>query len=82
MVFVIVTGLSLMLMITVGWYVTLVMVTSILSAVFTTLSGDAQNVATLANYGAIIWGPLFDFLIVLWMIASAQARDVESEIYG
>lgn len=81
MVFVIVTGLTLMLILTVGWYVTLAMVTGLLSVMFTSLSGDAQNVATLANYGAIVWGPLFDFLIILWMIASAQARDVESEIY-
>jgi hypothetical protein len=82
MVFVVVTGLALIFVITVSWYTTLAIVTGLLSVFFTGLSGDAQTVATLTNYAAIVWGPIFDFLIVMWMIGSAQARDVESEMYG
>jgi len=82
MVFVIITGLASMFIITVAWYVTLTMVTALLSGFFTLLSSDAQNTATLANYAAIVWGPFFDLLVVVWMIASAQARDVESERYA
>ena len=45
-------------------------------------TGGAQSVLNLAVWANIIWGPVFDILVVVWMIASAQARDVESEIYG
>lgn len=82
MVFVIVTGLTLIFIITLCWYFCLTMVVALLSGFFTVLSSDAQGVASLANLAAIVWGPLFDFLIVVWMIASAQAKDVESELYG
>lgn len=82
MLFVIITGLTLLFIITVSWYISQVIVTGICSALFSTLSGDAAGVMGLAQFASIIWGPILDILVIVWMIAAAQMRDVESEIYG
>ena len=82
MLFVIITGLTLLFIITTAWYVSQPVIVSIAGAFFSSLSGDAQSVMGLVQFCSIIWGPIFDILIIVWMIASAQMRDVESDLYG
>lgn len=81
MLFVILTGLSLIFVVTVAWYFSQPVVLSLSNAFISELSGDALSVMHLVQFANIIWGPLFDILIITWMIASAQARDIESERY-
>jgi hypothetical protein len=84
MVFVVVTGLLLMFTITVGWYVSNGVTASIAAgymAQLTSSSGGAQ-ITSLVLFANAWWGPIFDAIVVLWMFASAQAKDVESEMYG
>lgn len=82
MLFVIITGLTLIFFITVSWYFSQAMVVSISVAIMASLSSDAASVLNLAQFCSIVWGPAFDIIIIIWMIASAQVRDAESEIYG
>lgn len=84
MVFVIITGLSLMGMITTAWYVSQTIVVTIATSMFGQIGSSSEGISllNLVEFANIIWGPLFDGIIVFWMVASAQARDVESESYG
>lgn len=83
-VFVIITGLTLLFIITLGWYVSNIIGSSILVAVweFLTMTEAGENITSLATFANIIWGPLLDIMVILWMIAAAQQRDVESAMYG
>jgi hypothetical protein len=83
MLFVILTGIILLFTITMGWYISQTLVVSIATAMMPQLTSTAEgsSLLSLLEFCNIVWGPVFDFLVVLWMIASAQARDVESEIY-
>jgi hypothetical protein len=83
MLFVILTGIILLFTITMGWYISQTLVTSIATAFAAQITGTSEgsSLLSLLEFCNIVWGPVFDFLVVLWMVASAQARDVESEIY-
>ena len=82
MLFVVLTGLTLIFMITTAWYVSQAMVVAISAAVLSVVTeGSGLSVLHLAQFVSIVWGPVFDLIVVAWMITSAQARDVESEIY-
>lgn len=84
MVFTIIVGLTLMFAITTTWYFGNVLVVIIGQMAYTMVSGnpDATAVIGLLEFVSIVWGPVLDIFVVLWLIASAQARDAESEIYG
>ena len=83
MVFVIITGLTLMGMITVAWYVSQTIVVTIAHGFLPQMgTGEGLSLMYLVEFMNIIWGPLFDGIILFWMIASAQARDIESDVYG
>lgn len=82
-IFVLITGLTLMATITVAWYISQTLVVSIAHSFLPQMgSGEGLSVMNLVEFANIIWGPLFDGIILFWMIASAQARDVESDLYG
>lgn len=81
MLFVVLTGLTLIFIITTGWYISQTVVLSIANAFIGDVTGDALNLIHLIQFVNVAWGPVFDILVVAWMIAAAQARDVESEIY-
>jgi len=84
MLFVIITGLTLMFTITIAWYISQTIVNSISTAMLgeITSTSEGTSLLYLLQFCNIIWGPIFDILVIVWMIASAQARDVESEIYA
>ena len=76
------TAIMLCAIITMGWYFSqpIVLVLSN-AAIETNLSTEATAVLYLVQYGNIVWGPVLDFIVILWAIASSQARDIESEMY-
>lgn len=78
MLFVVITGLTLLFVITVSWYFSQALIVGIASAISGSLGADAASVLSLTEFASIVWGPILDVLVVLWMIASAQVEDVQS----
>ncbi len=70
-------------MITTAWYISQPIVLQLSQAALgQDLSGTPLSLVSLVQFANIIWGPIFDGIILFWMVASAQARDIESEAYG
>ena len=79
---VLITGLSLIFIVSMSWWVTLPVVIPVARAINGTVTLSAARLTINAiEYAEYIWGPLFIGMIVLWMLISAGKRDVESEIY-
>lgn len=78
-----ITALVLCLTITIGWYVSQDLVNQIASSNMTLIgeSGSGFNLLKLIEYVNIAWGPVFDFLVILWAIINSARRDITSEIY-
>lgn len=83
-VFVILTGIGLIFTIGTGWYLSQTLVLQIAYGCegLITATEEGASLLNLVEWANILWGPLLIILVIVWMIASAQARDVESEIYG
>lgn len=83
-VFVIIVGLTLLFVITVSWYVGNAIVSGMLLAFYELLTATeaSENVTNIVAFLNIVWGPILDIMVILWMIASAQQIDVESALYG
>jgi hypothetical protein len=79
-----VTALLLCSIITVGWYISNTVVNTVASGNMDMIgtSGKPYSLLKLLEYVNIAWGPIFDFLVILWAIVSSAARDVTSDIYG
>lgn len=79
-----ITGLTLLFIITAGWYVSNMVASSILYNVIEemTLTSEGESLVGLATFLNIIYGPVLDILVIIWMVAAAQQRDIESELYG
>ena len=84
MLFVVLTGIALIFVIGTCWYLSQTLVTQIASAFLGEISAssEGESMLQLVQWCNIVWGPAFIVLVIVWMVASAQARDVESEIYG
>ena len=76
------TAIALCFAITVGWYISQDLVLSLSTAMLGDITGEGLNLLNLIQFLTIIWGPLFDILVLIWAIASSQARDPNSVIYG
>ena len=91
MIFVVITGLMLITIITFSWYIfqplayqSIALSESILSIIGVTpeeLQLATQNNALLYWFN-LLWGPVADIFVVLWMVISAGRIEVKSEIYG
>ncbi len=79
--FVWLTCISLCGMVTLGWYLSQVIILSIAHGLFSSPTGNTLALLTLIEYVNAWWGPIFCIVIVVWAIVSSQARDVESEVY-
>lgn len=81
---VIVTGLFLLCVITFLWYISNTVASSFLYAMFDALTAteSGTSLTNLVTFLNIMWGPVLDILIIVWMISAAQQRDVESVLYG
>ena len=83
MFMVVTVGIVLLAIISIGWYLSNTLFVSIIESFGAWVpSGQQTGVLNLIGYANIIWGPLFMGIIIVWMIASASVKDVESEIYG
>lgn len=78
-----ITALVLCLSITIGWYISLDLVNQIASSNMDLIgtSGRGFNLLKLIEYVNIAWGPVFDFLVILWAIVNSARRDITSEVY-
>lgn len=79
-----VTALVLFLLITIGYYVSNLMVTQI--AIINLLGigsvgSEGYNLAKLIEWTNIAWGPLFFIIVLLWAIVNSARHDVTSEAY-
>jgi hypothetical protein len=82
MLFVLITGIVLLGTITTAWYISQPIVLALANGFFGSVTGEGLSILHLVEFANIIWGPAFDGIILFWMVASAQARDIESEVYG
>ena len=81
-IYVWITVLVSMGIITFGWYVSATIVTSMVNAALGDVSSQAFSVITIVEYAVAWWGPIFDIIVVAWGIYSSQERDPGSVIYG
>lgn len=75
------TAVALIFSITVGWYISQDLVLSIAHSTLGDVTGRAAQTVSLIEFLNIIWGPLFDILVILWAIVSSQANDPQSVMY-
>lgn len=75
---------TLLFMISVGWWVSLPIIAAVSNGLKSPMTDPTGlNIATAIEYVSYVWGPLFDFFIILWALMNSQRRDVESEVrYG
>lgn len=78
-----ITALVLCLSITIGWYISQDLVNQIASSNMDLIgtSGRGFNLLKLIEYVNIAWGPVFDFLVILWAIVNSARRNITSEVY-
>lgn len=78
-----ITALILSLGITLGWYISNLVVNNIASNSMTIIgtTGEAFNLLKLLEYVNIAWGPVLVFFVIIWAIASSATRDIASEGY-
>ena len=80
-VVVLIYGISMLFLVSIGWYASLPIILGIANSLsFGT--GVTYSLSLGIRYASYAWGPALILFILLWMVISAQARDVESEMYG
>jgi len=67
---------------TLGWYICNGVVITIAHQALADVTGQAFSLLTLLEYVAAWWGPIFDFIIILWAIINSQEIDPNSRIIG
>jgi hypothetical protein len=76
------TVISLCGFVTLGWYLSQIIVLSIVHQLFANATGETAVLLSLLEYVVAWWGVIFDIVIILWGIIASQAQDTESVIYG
>ena len=64
--------------ITLGWYISLDIVTTIVQTALGDATGKALSLTSLIEYVAIARGPLFDVVVIIWAVVASQDFDVIS----
>lgn len=79
-----VTCLIVCAVITVSWYISNTAVNTIASGNMAIIgtSGEGYSLLKLLEYVNIAWGPVLDFLVILWALANSAYRDMGSDLYG
>ncbi len=70
--FVWITAILVCFILTISWYVSLGICTSFIQQMLSGLTGQAANAVKLLEYVVILWGPLFDALVIVWAILNSQ----------
>jgi Ni,Fe-hydrogenase I cytochrome b subunit len=75
-----ITALVLMTSITVGYYISNTVFNTIASNNMDLIgtSGEGFNLLKLLEYVNIAWGPIFDFIVLLWALTYPAERDAYS----
>lgn len=76
------TALVLITSISLGWYVTLPIVSAFADGIanYTSADPNARNIVQLVEFANFVWGPIMVIFILFWAIIYSQKRDVESEM--
>ena len=79
-----ITALVLCSVITIGWYISNTVFNQIASGNMALIgtSGEPFSLLKLLEYVNIAWGPILDFLVILWAIGNSDAEGAASVIYG
>jgi len=80
-----IVAITLIFIISVGWYVSQPVIIGVSRAINASIVGtetNARNTITIIEFVSFIWGPVFILFILLWAFVSSARRDVESEVYG
>jgi uncharacterized membrane protein len=79
-----ITALVLCCTITIGWYISNTVFNTIASGNMDLIgtSGRPFSLLKLLEYLNIAWGPILDFLVILWAIANSDAEGAASVVYG
>lgn len=73
---------SLLFSVSLGWYITLPIAFSLGSSIESQVSGSALNALRIVQYVVILWGPIWDFFILLWALMESHRIDITSQTYG
>lgn len=76
--FVWVTAIISLFVITLGWYIGNGIVVTIAHEALSDATGSALSILTLLEYVAAWWGPVLDVIILLWAIYNSQEIDPNS----
>jgi len=92
MIFVVITGLVLITLITFTWYVfqplaytSIEMSETILGMMIGTTAQEYQLAVqnnSILYWLNLLWGPVADIFVLLWMVVSAGTVEPRSEIFG
>jgi len=75
------TAIVCLFIITIGWYICNGIVMTIAYQAMGDLTGQAFSALTLVEFVAAWWGPIFDFIVILWAILNSQEIDPMSRIF-
>lgn len=75
-----ITALIIMFFITVGWYASNTIFNTIASGNMDIIgtTGEPFSLLKLLEYVNIAWGPIFDFIVLLWALTYPSERDAYS----
>jgi hypothetical protein len=77
-----ISAMTLLFMVTVGWWVSQPVVIGVSQGLRSQISGTGLNIATMIEYVSYAWGPLFDVFVLVWAFMESQRHDMESEVRG
>jgi len=81
-VFVWLAAITMMFVVTVGWYISQPVVMGVAYALKASISHpSAQSILTLVEYASFWWGPITDMFILLWAFINSQKSEYESYVY-
>ena len=67
-----ITAITLITIITIGWYIGNAVVATMAGQLGTDLTGSALSTLQLLQYVAAWWGPILDVLVLLWAFLNSK----------
>ncbi len=81
-IIVVAVAIVTMIPVSIAWYTLLPIAYSIGSQIESIASGQALTTLYIAEYVALLWGPLWDIFIILWAVVESQRVDYQGITYG
>ena len=79
------TAITLIFVVTLGWYVSQPAIIGVARTIATAIPGSpaqGNSIIRAVEYASFAFGPIMILFILLWAVVSSSKKDVESEIYG